>query len=120
MGGRPQPISIRGANGRGGRVRAALKNDDPRTPAPPGPPPTAAGALARVAAANCTGSSSGLPAAECAAWHRAAINSSGVPGVPQDPLAPRRGPLGRFGSSPDRERAIGNAPALVPEPSARL
>ena len=43
---------------------------------------------------------------------------TGVPGVPQqDPLAPRRGPLG---SSPDRESAIGNAPALVPGPLARL
>jgi hypothetical protein len=38
--------------------------------------------------------------------------TQGVPGVPQDPFAPRRGPLGPF---PDRERAIGNAPALVPE-----
>ena len=36
--------------------------------------------------------------------------------VLQDPLAPRRGPLG---SSPDRESALGNAPALVPGPLAR-
>jgi hypothetical protein len=43
--------------------------------------------------------------------------TQGVPGVPQDPSAPRRGPLG---SSPDRESAIGNAPALVPGPVARL
>jgi hypothetical protein len=43
--------------------------------------------------------------------------TQGVPVVPQDPLAPRRGPLG---SSPDRESAIGNAPALVPGPLARL
>ena len=39
------------------------------------------------------------------------------PGVPQDPLAPRRGPLG---SSPDRGGAVGNAPALVPGPLTRL
>ena len=41
-------------------------------------------------------------------------------GVPQDPLVPRRGPLG---SSLDRESAkgqVGNAPALVPEPLARM
>jgi hypothetical protein len=43
--------------------------------------------------------------------------TQGVPGVPQDPLMPRRGPLG---SAPDREKAIGNADALVPGPSARL
>jgi hypothetical protein len=30
-----------------------------------------------------------------------------------DPLAPPRGPLGSF---PERETAIGNAPALVPGP----
>jgi hypothetical protein len=50
----------------------------------------------------------------------AGLLTQGVPGVPQDPVAPRGGPLG---SSPDRERAIGwigNAPALVPGPSARL
>jgi hypothetical protein len=44
----------------------------------------------------------------------------GIPageGVPQDPLAPRRGPLG---SSPDGGSAIGNAPALVPGPLAPL
>jgi hypothetical protein len=41
----------------------------------------------------------------------------GVLGVPQDPFAPHRGPLG---SSPDRERVVENAPALVPGPSARL
>jgi hypothetical protein len=35
--------------------------------------------------------------------------TQGVPGVPQDPLAPRRGTLG---PSLDRERAIRNAPAL--------
>jgi hypothetical protein len=34
--------------------------------------------------------------------------TQGLPGVPQDPLAPRRGPLE---SSLDRESAIGNAPA---------
>ena len=46
--------------------------------------------------------------------------SKGPAGVPQDPFAPCRGPLG---SSPDRERAIGwigNAPVLVPGPLARL
>jgi hypothetical protein len=43
--------------------------------------------------------------------------TQGVPGVPHDPFAPRRGPLG---SSPDRESSIGNAPALVPGPLARL
>jgi hypothetical protein len=37
--------------------------------------------------------------------------TQGVPGVPQDPFAPRRGPLG---SSPDGESATGNAPTLVP------
>jgi hypothetical protein len=40
-----------------------------------------------------------------------AADSQGGPGVPQDPLAPRPGPLG---SSRDRESAIGNAPARVP------
>jgi hypothetical protein len=39
--------------------------------------------------------------------------TQGVPGVPQDPLAPRRGPLR---PSPDRDSAIGSAPALVPGP----
>jgi hypothetical protein len=43
--------------------------------------------------------------------------TQGVPGVPQDPLAPRRGPLG---SSPYRERGIGNAHTLVPGAWARL
>jgi hypothetical protein len=43
--------------------------------------------------------------------------TQGVPGVPPDPLAPHRGPLG---SSADRERAIGNAPALVAGPLAPL
>jgi hypothetical protein len=37
--------------------------------------------------------------------------------TPPDPVAPRRGPLG---SSPDRDSAIGNVPALVPGPLARL
>jgi hypothetical protein len=37
--------------------------------------------------------------------------TQGVPGVPQDSLAPRPGP---FGPPPDREGAIGNAPALAP------
>jgi hypothetical protein len=37
-------------------------------------------------------------------------------GAPGDPFAPRQRPLG---SSPDRERVIGNAPALVPGPLAR-
>jgi hypothetical protein len=41
--------------------------------------------------------------------------TQGVPGVPQDPFAPRRGPLG---SSPDRESAIGNTSALVAVPLA--
>jgi hypothetical protein len=40
-----------------------------------------------------------------------------VLGAPQDSLAPHRGPLG---PSPDRESAIGNAPALVPGPVAGL
>jgi hypothetical protein len=48
---------------------------------------------------------------------RHGLLTQGVLGVPQDPLAPRRGPLG---SSPDRKSAIGNAPALVPGPLARL
>ena len=43
--------------------------------------------------------------------------TQGVPGVPRDPFAPRRGPLG---SSPDRESAIGNAHGLVPGPLALL
>jgi hypothetical protein len=43
--------------------------------------------------------------------------TQGVPGVPQDPLAPLPGPLE---SSPDRESATGNAPALVPGPLAAL
>ena len=46
-----------------------------------------------------------------------AANSKRVPGVPQDPLAPPRGP---FGSSPDRESATGNAPAPAPGPLAGL
>ena len=51
------------------------------------------------------------------AWLRAA-NSRGPAGVPRDPFAPRRGPLG---SSPDREGAIGNAPTdTVPGHLARL
>ena len=40
---------------------------------------------------------------------QAGLLTQGVPGVPQDPLTPRRGPLG---PSLDRERAIRNAPAL--------
>jgi hypothetical protein len=50
-------------------------------------------------------------------WHFAGLLTQGVPGVPQDSLAPRRGPLG---PSPDKEIAIGNAPALVPGPLAGL
>jgi hypothetical protein len=43
--------------------------------------------------------------------HIRAANSRGPPGVPlEDPLAPRRGPLG---PSPDRDSAIGNLSALV-------
>ena len=38
-----------------------------------------------------------------------AVNSGG-PGVPQDPLAPRRGPLGCY---PYRQSSVGNAPTLV-------
>jgi hypothetical protein len=41
----------------------------------------------------------------------------GVPWVPPDPLAPRRGPLG---FSPDRESAIVNAPTLVQGPLPRM
>jgi hypothetical protein len=47
----------------------------------------------------------------------AGLLTQGVPNVPQDPFAPRRGPLG---SSPDRDRDIGNAHTLVPGPLARL
>jgi arylsulfatase B/arylsulfatase I/J len=47
----------------------------------------------------------------------AGLLTQGVPGVPQDPLAPSCGPLG---SSPDRKSSLGNAPALVPGPLARL
>ena len=43
--------------------------------------------------------------------------TQGALGVPQDPLAPHRRPLG---SSPDMESAIGNAFALVSGPLARL
>ena len=42
--------------------------------------------------------------------------TQGVPGVPQDPFSPRRGPLD---SSPYREAAIRNAHTLVPGPLAR-
>jgi hypothetical protein len=41
----------------------------------------------------------------------AGLITQGVPRVPQDPLAPHRGPLG---SPSDRESVIGNA--LVPAP----
>jgi hypothetical protein len=41
----------------------------------------------------------------------AGLLTQGVLGVPPDPLAPHRGPLG---PSADRERAVGNAPAPVP------
>ena len=54
---------------------------------------------------------------EAPAGLEAGLLTQGALGVPQDPLAPRRGPLE---SSPDRERAIENAPALVPGPLARL
>jgi hypothetical protein len=65
--------------------------------------------------------SQGQPAGGCAHLQCgccAGLLTQGVLGVPRDPSAPRRGPLGPF---PDRERAIhvGNAPALVPEPLAR-
>ena len=43
--------------------------------------------------------------------YTAGLLTQGVPGVPQDPLAPRRRPLG---SSPDRNSAVGNVPALLP------
>jgi hypothetical protein len=46
---------------------------------------------------------------------RAGLLTQGVLGVAPDPFAPHRGPLG---PSPDRERAIENAPALVPGPLA--
>jgi hypothetical protein len=45
----------------------------------------------------------------------AGLLTRGVLGVPMDPLAPPRGPLG---SAPDRESAKGNAPALVAGPLA--
>ena len=48
---------------------------------------------------------------------QAGLLTQGVPGFPQGPLTPRRGPLG---PSLDRESAIGNAPALAPGPLARL
>ena len=50
-------------------------------------------------------------------WWRTGLLTQGVSGVPQDPLAPHRGPLG---SSPDRDSAIGNATTLEPGPLARL
>ena len=56
-------------------------------------------------------------AVDADATYRAGLPIQGVLGIPQDPLAPRRGTLG---SSPDRERAVENAPALVPGPLARL
>ena len=54
-------------------------------------------------------------AVDADAAYRAGLLIQGVPGVPQDPLAPHRGPLG---PSPDRDSAIGNASALVPGPLA--
>ena len=51
------------------------------------------------------------------AWWETGLLTQGVLGVPQDPFAPRRGPLV---SSPDRERGIGDAYTLVPGPLARL
>jgi hypothetical protein len=56
-------------------------------------------------------------AAAKACTYSPGLLTQGVPGVPQDPLAPPCGPL-RY--SPVRERAIGNAPALVPGLLARL
>ena len=49
------------------------------------------------------------------AWHcaLAGLLNQGVLEVPRHPLAPPCGPLG---SSPDRQSAIGNTPALVPGP----
>jgi hypothetical protein len=58
-----------------------------------------------------------VPAGGGGAGFTSGLLTQGVPGVPQDPLAPRRGPLG---PSPDRESSIGNAPVLVPGPLARL
>jgi hypothetical protein len=52
-----------------------------------------------------------------ARWCSAGLLTQGVPGVPQDPFAPHRRPLISY---PDRESPIGNAPALVPGPVARL
>ena len=59
-------------------------------------------------------------------WEGSNINNysvrcqpEGAPGVPPDPLAPRRGPTWARSRLPDRESAIGNAPALstiVPGP----
>jgi hypothetical protein len=46
-----------------------------------------------------------------------ALLTQRVLGAPQDPFAPRRGPLV---SSPYRESVLGNTPALVPGPLARL
>ena len=43
--------------------------------------------------------------------------NAGIPGVPHDPFAPRRGPLG---PSPDMERAIETVLALGRGPLARL
>jgi hypothetical protein len=56
-----------------------------------------------------------LPTSDGAAFEAGLQTRGAGPGgpIPQDPLAPRRGPLG---SSPDRQSAIGNAPALVPGP----
>jgi hypothetical protein len=48
---------------------------------------------------------------------RANSKGPGGPTGAQDPLAPRRGPLG---PSPDRGSVVRNAPALVPGPLARL
>jgi hypothetical protein len=70
----------------------------------------ARGLLANPAMFDARGFTHTPPA--CVAQYLPGLLTQGVPGVPQDPLAPRRGPIG---PSPDRE----NAPALVPGPLAR-
>ena len=78
-------------------------------------------ALARAAAAGLRGVLHGAGAARRRAGVRGGAGGrqgcslEGSRGVPPDPFAPRRGPLG---PSADRESAIGNAPALVHGPLA--
>jgi hypothetical protein len=74
----------------------------------------AAGTAAGIAAAAVPPAA---PANPTGSLHAAGLLTQWVPGVPQDPFAPRQGPLA---PSPYRKSSIGKAPALVPGPAARL